>query len=157
MRTDKKGCLEKKSSNTQQNTDETNSSDATNDFRAEQITTSIEKEQPVGEPCASGPSKGEATGDAIFQTKTKLIGNLEQLKYYQSSKRLMIYQPGKDLQDAINSIPHGDEMKEIPDIGADFFYSIHPGINLWRQFIRIHGAKNTPINSVSQVLFIDKR
>lgn len=103
MITAHKGCQGKTFPNTQQNTDETNSPDTTNDFSAEQIAASIKKEQLVGEPCASGPSKGEKTGDATYQTKTKFIGNYwEQMKYNQPKKSLMIYQPGKDLQDAGN-------------------------------------------------------
>jgi hypothetical protein len=48
-------------------------------------------------------------------------------------------------------------LRKKPEIFADAFDSIKPKIIfVWRNFIRIHGARNKPINSVIQVFFYRK-
>ena len=40
---------------------------------------------------------------------------------------------------------------------ADCFNPLQAGVCFWRDFVRIHGAKDKPVNSVSQVFFIEKQ
>ncbi|MFZ1073521.1 MAG: hypothetical protein WAO21_08820 [Verrucomicrobiia bacterium] len=110
------------------------------DTRTKQFAAGIKPKKPVGEPEAGSPSQ-------IHHAAPNKTGFLHGMKLVKSQSK-------NDFQGTAKPGQHSGEKKESSESRADFLNSIQSRTGFWRNFIRIHDAKNKPINSVSQVFFI---